>query len=104
MAYQHGFANPDPYAQDNSGVAEDTTTTIEYTPEQFGAPDGARIMDGSVHQQISVQRGPAEVRNLKITETSVTFDVWTAAAGGFPFGHHSGWISVTTSFQWYFED
>ncbi|MEV6825767.1 hypothetical protein [Amycolatopsis sp. NPDC051102] len=43
------------------------------------------------------------MQNVKITETAVDFEVFTQAAGGFPFGHHSGAISVSTSFQWYLE-
>ncbi|WP_156081332.1 hypothetical protein [Amycolatopsis vancoresmycina] len=81
----------------------DTTVSIEYRPEQYGAPDGARIIPGTVTQGYTVFRGLAYVQNVKITETSIEFEVFSQAAGGFPFGHHSGSISVSTSFQWYLE-
>jgi hypothetical protein len=104
MAFRSEVAGPIVYNQDNSGVNTDTTTPIEYRPEQFGAPDGALIIPGSVAQGYTVSRGLAYVQDVRITEANITFDVYTQAAGGFPFGHHSGSISVSTSFIWYLED
>lgn len=107
MPFQTGFVGPPqlpPYHQSNSGVAEDTDTHIRYTPQQFGAPDGAQIIVGTVHQQYYVAQGQAYVHNLRVNETGVEFDVFTQAAGGFPFGHHSGEIYVTTTFTWFLED
>src|SRR4051812_41313435 len=103
QAFQTAVVGPIVYPQDNSGVNSDTTTPILYRPEQFGAPDGALIIPGTVVQGYSVFRGLAYVENVRITEATITFDVFTQAAGGFPFGHHSGSIAVSTSFQWYFE-
>jgi hypothetical protein len=85
-------------------VNSDTTTPIEYRPEQFGAPDGSQIIPATVSQNYQVSRGLAYVQNVRITEANITFDVYTQAAGGFPFGHHSGQIAVSTSFTWYYED
>jgi hypothetical protein len=103
MAYQSGMVGPIVYHQDNSGVSTDTTTSIEYRPEQYGAPRGARIIPATVMQGYTVFRGLAYVRNVRITEAGIAFEVFTEAAGGFPFGHHSGSISVSTSFQWYLD-
>jgi hypothetical protein len=50
MTFQTGPVGPITYSQDNSGVATDTTTQIEYTPQQFGAPTTAQIIPGSVDQ------------------------------------------------------
>jgi hypothetical protein len=104
MAYRSEMVGPIVYSQDNSGVNTDTTTPIEYRPEQYGAPFGAQIIPGSVSQSYAVSRGLAYVQNVRITQANITFDVYTQAAGGFPFGHHSGSIAVTTSFVWFFED
>jgi hypothetical protein len=98
------MVGPITYSQNNSGVNTDTTTPIEYRPEQYGAPDGAQIIPGSVSQAYTVSRGLAYVQNVRITQANITFDVYTQAAGGFPFGHHSGLIDVTTSFVWFVED
>jgi len=103
QGFQSGVVGPVVYSQDNSGVNTDTTTPIEYRPEQFGAPDGAQIIPGTVAQGYSVFPGLAYVQNVTITQSNITFDVYTQSAGGFPFGHHSGSISVTTSFQWFVE-
>lgn len=104
MAFQTGSVGPIVYTQDNSGVETDTTTTIEYRPEQFGAPDAARIIPGTVTQGYTVFRGWAYAANVKISETAINFEVFTQAAGGFPFGHHSGSIAVSTAFTWFVED
>src|SRR3954451_22833495 len=101
MSFQSQMVGPIVYSQDNSGVSTDTTTPIEYRPEQFGAPDGAQIIPGTVTQAYSVFRGLAFVQNVRITQANITFDVFSQAAGGFPFGHHSGSIAVSTSFTWF---
>jgi len=93
MPYQTGFVGPpllQPYQQSNSGVAEDKDIHITYTPQQFGAPDGAQIITGTINQQYYVTQGLAYVHNLRVDPTVVEFDVFTQAAGGFPIGHHSG--------------
>lgn len=100
MAYQTGSVGPITYSQDNSGVATDTTTQIEFTPQQFGASATAQIIPATVQQTYAVSRGTAYVQDLNITPVAITFQVYTQAAGGFPIGHHSGHIDVTTSFQW----
>ena len=101
--FQTEVVGPIVYPQDNSVVDTDTTTPIEYRPEQFGAPDGAQIIPGTVVQGYTVFRGLAYVQNVRITQSNITFDVYTQAAGGFIFGHHSGSIAVSTSFQWFVE-
>lgn len=100
MAYQTGTVGPITYSQDNSGVETDTTTQIVFTPQQFGAPATAQIVPATVSQNYGVSRGLAYVQGLNITPDSISFQVYTQAAGGFPIGHHSGHIDVTTSFQW----
>src|SRR5436309_2490912 len=100
MAYQTGTVGPITYSQDNSGVATDTITQIVFTPQQFGAPATAQIVPASVSQSYAVSRGMAYVQDVNITPNSITFQVYTQAAGGFLIGHHSGHIDVTTSFQW----
>lgn len=107
MPFQSGFIGPSstppllPYHQTNSGVADDTDTHIRYTPQQFGAPDGATIITSN--QQYSVAQGLAYVHNVRVDPTGIEFDVFTQAAGGFPFGHHSGDITVSTTFTWALE-
>lgn len=100
MAYQTGFVGPIVYFQDNSGNNEDTDTFIEYTPQQFGAPATAQIIVGTIQQSYYVSRGTAYIHDLNLTPDAITFWVFTQAAGGFPIGHHSGAITVSTSFQW----
>ncbi len=100
MAYQSGLVGPVTYSQDNSGVNTDTTTRIEYTPQQFGAPATAQIIAGTVNQSYYVSRGLAYVQDVEITPISITFQVYTQAAADGLFGHHSGSITVGTSFQW----
>lgn len=104
QAFRTEVVGPIVYNQDNSGVNTDTTTPIEYRPEQFGAPDGAQIIPGTVVQGYTVFRGSAYVQNVRITQANITFDVYTQAAGGGIFGYHSGSIAVSTSFQWFVEE
>jgi hypothetical protein len=98
--YQSGLVGPISYYQDNSGVNTDTTTSIVYTPQQFGAPATAQIIPATVNQSYYVSRGKAYVQDLNINEESITFQVYTQAADNGWFGHHSGAITVNTSFQW----
>lgn len=100
MTFQSGLVGPITYYQDNSGVKTDTTTPIEYTPQQFGAPATAQIITGTLNQSYWVSRGTAYVQDLNITPDSITFQVYTQAADNGLFGHHSGAITVATSFQW----
>jgi len=103
QSFQTEVVGPIVYYQDNSGVSTDTKTPIEYRPEQFGAPDGAQIIPGTVAQGYTVFRGLANVENVSITQANITFTVYTQAAGGGIIGHHSGAIAVSTSFQWFTE-
>jgi hypothetical protein len=48
MGYQTGTVGPIVCSQDNSGVNTDTDTSINYKPDQFGAPPGAQIIAGTV--------------------------------------------------------
>jgi hypothetical protein len=100
MAYQSGLVGPIVYKQDNSGVNTDTTTQEVYTPQQFGAPATAQIIPGTVQQSYWVSRGLAYVQDVNITQESIAFQVYTQAADDGWFGHHSGAITVGTSFQW----
>jgi hypothetical protein len=101
MAFQTGFAGPVSYHQDNSGVHDDTTTPIRYTPQQFGAPPEAKVIQGTVSQSYYVSRGKAYVQNVNVQEAEITFQVYTQAANDGLFGWHSGAITVDTAFQWY---
>jgi hypothetical protein len=103
MGIQTGSVGPIEYHQSNSGVDTPTTTDINYTPQQFGAPAAGRIITGTVCQDYRVTQGTAYVQNLVIQEPSITFQVHTEPAGGFPVGRHSGEIFVNTSFTWYVE-
>ncbi|SDK59315.1 hypothetical protein [Arthrobacter sp. ok362] len=103
MAYQSGLVGPIVYNQDNSGVRTDTDTNIVFTPQEFGAPAGAQIIPPTVNQSYTVSRGQAYVHNLVIEANAIVFQVFTQAADDGLFGHHSGAISVGTSFQWYLD-
>jgi hypothetical protein len=103
MPFQTGTVGPINYDQSNSGNPTDTTTAISYTPQQFGAPEGARIIVGTVEIPYEVTRGLAYIEDLVKTEESISFNVFTQAAGGFPIGHHSGEIHVHTTFSWYLQ-
>ena len=65
MAYRSEMVGPIAYSQKNSGVNTDTTTPIEYRPEQYRAPFGAQIIPGSVSQSYAVSRGLAYVQNVE---------------------------------------
>jgi multidrug efflux pump subunit AcrA (membrane-fusion protein) len=99
MPYQTGTVGPITYSQDNSGNPDDITTALTYTPQEYGAPQGAQIMPG-VSQSVHVFRGKAYVENLIIGQDSITFQVYTQAANDGLFGWHSGSITVSTTFQW----
>jgi hypothetical protein len=103
MGYQTGTVGPITYYQDNSGNATDIDTQINYTPEQFGAPPGAQIMTGTVQVNQFVSRGKAYVHDESDTADAISFEVYTQAANdSWFFGWHSGAITVTTSFQWWY--
>jgi hypothetical protein len=103
MGYQTGTVGPIVYYQDNSGDATDTDTPINYKPDQFGAPSGAQIITGTVQIHQTVSRGKAYVHNEDPTPEGISFMVYTQAANdSWLFGWHSGAITVTTSFQWYY--
>lgn len=102
MGFITGTTPPLTYNQDNSGTDTDITTVINYTPQEFGAPPGAQISVGLFSPpQPSVHRGSAAVRDVTVTPTAISFEVWTQAASGGLFGHHSGSITVVTSFSWW---
>jgi hypothetical protein len=103
LAYQTGIVGPLTYHQNNSGVSTDTDTDIRYTPQEFGAPAGAQIITGTVDQNYNVSRGTAYVHNLVIEANAVIFQVFTQTVDNGLFGHHSGEITVDTTFQWYTE-
>lgn len=103
MGYQTGTVGPITYSQDNSGNANDTDTPINYKPDQFGAPPGAQIITGTVQTNQYVSRGKAYVHNEDVTPEGISFMVYTQAANdSWLFGWHSGAITVTVSFQWYY--
>jgi hypothetical protein len=103
MGYQTGTVGPITYSQDNSGNNTDTDTPINYKPDQFGAPPGAQIITGTVQINQYVSRGKAYVHNENITPEGISFMVFTQAANdSWFFGWHSGAITVTTTFQWYY--
>ena len=102
MGYQTGTVGPIAFSQDNSGVATDTDRPVNYKPDQFGAPPGAQIITGTVQINQSVYRGKAYVHDETITPEGISFMVYTQAANDGLFGWHSGSITVTTSFQWYY--
>jgi hypothetical protein len=103
MGYQTGTVGPISYPQDNSGNANDIDNTIIYTPEQWGAPQGSQIIPGTVQITQYVSRGLAYVHNETVSPAAIQFDVYTQAANdSWFFGHHSGAITVATSFQWFY--
>jgi hypothetical protein len=103
MGYQTGTVGPITYSQDNSGDDTDKDTPINYKPEQFGAPPGAQIITGEAHTDQYVSRGKAYVHNEDTTPEGISFMVYTQAANdSWFFGWHSGAITVTTTFQWYY--
>ena len=103
MGYQTGTIGPVIYTQDNTGNATDTDTPLNYKPEQFGAPPGAQIITASVSVTQSVGRGTAYVHNENVTPEGISLMVFTQAAGSSWFwGWHSGQITVSTTFQWYY--
>lgn len=101
MAYQSGLVGPIVYSQDNSGSSTDITQPITYTPQMYGAPATAQIIPGSINMSVQVHRGLAYIEFYEADEDSIKFVVYTQAAGGGLFGHHSGSITVSTSFMWY---
>jgi hypothetical protein len=102
MACQSGQVGPLIYNQDNSGTSTDITTNVQYTAQEFGAPPGAQILPYG-NPSVSIHRGSAQVRDVVITPDAYTFEVWTQAADDGLFGHHSGAITVSTTFFWYSE-
>jgi hypothetical protein len=100
MPYQTGTVDQS-YLQDNGGCPNDLTENVSYTPEQFGAPGGAKIIEGTVLVTPEVLHGNAWISDKNVTGDIVQFVAHTEAAGGFPFGHHSSAIKVHTMFQWY---
>ncbi len=102
MGYQTGTIGPITYSQDNSGVATDTDTRVVYQPAMFGAPPGAQVITGTVQITQHVSRGLAYLHNEEITPDGISFMVYTQAANTGLFGWHSGAITVTTTFQWYY--
>jgi hypothetical protein len=100
MLYQTGTVDQT-YQQDNSGTPTDITENISYTPQQFGAPEGAKVIEGTVFVAPYVRHGNAWITDRNVTGDTVQFVAHTEAAGGFPFGHHSSAIEVHTTFQWY---
>src|SRR5579872_3146625 len=103
MGYQTGTIGPISYYQDNSGNSNDIDNTIIYTPDQWGAPQGSQIIPGTVQITQYVSRGTAYVHNESVSPAAIQFDVYTQAANdSWLFGHHSGAITVTTSFMWFY--
>jgi hypothetical protein len=100
MPYQTGTVDQT-YNQDNSGTQYDIATNVSYTPQQFGAPKEAKIIEGTVLISPHVLHGNAWISDRNVTGDTVQFVAHTEAAGGFPFGHHSSAIQVHTTFTWY---
>ena len=97
--YPRGFVGPLHYHQSNFGVETDTDTIVTYTSTELGGPGGA-IIPTSVHQHYTVSRGTAYVSDLTIHGESISFHVFTQAAGAEDSGRRSGEIDVYTSFAW----
>jgi hypothetical protein len=74
---QSGFVGPIEYQQDNSGVADDKTTTLTHTPRQFGAPVGAQNIADTVTVQYDIGDGTTGVQNLHIQPDAAACDVHT---------------------------
>jgi hypothetical protein len=82
---------------DASGFSEDQTRQYN-----FPAPQRGTVIDSNtVVLTPNILRGSAEIRDVVINEYAVGFTLWTQAAGGFLFGHHSGSILVDVSFQYF---
>ncbi len=101
MGYQTGTVGPIVYNQDNSGNPNDMDEPVNYTPEMFGAPQEAQVIQGLVQISPHVIRGKAYVHDESVTAEGISFMVYTQAANDGIFGWHSGAITVTTTFQWY---
>lgn len=102
MGYQTGTIGPIVFNQDNSGDNTDTDTPVNYKPDQFGAPTGAQIIIGLTTITQSVHCGKAYVHNEINDSEGISSMVYTQAANDGLFGRHSGAITVTTTFQWYY--
>jgi hypothetical protein len=103
MGYQTGTIGPIAYTQDNSGDQMNEDVPVTYTPEQFGAPPGAQVITGTVQQALHITRGTPSVSNYSATADAIQFMVHTAAANdSWFFGWHSGAITVTTTFSWFY--
>ena len=69
---------------------------VSYTPQMFGAPLGAQIMQATVYPTLS--QGSGNVHDESVTREEVSFVVHTDAEH---FGSHSGIITVTTNILWF---
>jgi Thiol-activated cytolysin len=87
------FPNTVVVNQDNSGFPNDRTEK-----HVIPAPDGTKIDVNSVQVSPNVYRGSANVNSVTTTVDAITIEIFTQAAGGGLFGHHSGGINVTVNF------
>lgn len=101
MGYQTGHVGPITYHQDNSGSITPISTTVVYTPIQFGAPPAAQIIPGLTQHGISFCRDNPQVEGPYITAENITWQVNTQPADNGLFGHHSGCVDITTEFYWW---
>jgi len=86
---------------DASGFSFDQTRPfVYYSP----GGRGTSIDPSSVVFTPTVERGDARILSQYANENSCGFTLFAQAAGGFPFGHHSGRITCDVYFQWYDND
>ncbi|MDQ6617526.1 MAG: thiol-activated cytolysin family protein [Actinomycetota bacterium] len=87
------FPNTVVVNQDNSGFNWDRQES-----HVIPAPNGTKIDVNSVQVSPQVYRGAAHITGVNTSPDAITVGIWTQAAGGFPFGHHSGGVDVTVNF------
>jgi len=82
---------------DASGFDEDLTRFFSYSPPI----PGSVIDTNSVVLTPEIHRGDPKLRDVNVSWNAVSFTIFAPAAGGFPFGHHSGSMSVHVSFSYF---
>jgi hypothetical protein len=82
---------------DASGYSDDQERLYSYRPPI----DGSVIDTNSVILDPDIHRGSPELRDVDVRWDAVRFTLFSPAARGFPFGRHSGSITVHVSFQYF---
>jgi hypothetical protein len=102
MPVSRGIVGPIVYKQgDNTGeqTGPEIMTLVKYTPQEFGAPEGAQVLPESVIIGVQGSENVGRIQNVDIQADSVSFQVCTRRSK-FPGEHCDGEISVSTTFEW----